>query len=570
MAISWKRVVFFLVIVALVLLLLNNAHAAEGELIKSITNKFESVTNSWHANLRPSVIKLFWILATISFTYTAITMTLRGADFPDIMLEVVKMILLFGLWIYIIENSIDIVNAIINSLTKAANIAAGVSSDISPGAIINSGIDLATKIIDQAGFWNTPIYGILALVALIAYFYIAATIFVVLIESYVVTGAGIILLGFAGSPWTSDIAKKYLIFAFSVGVKLFATIMVARFGEELVRDQLTATSSMKQIFAVTGVICMIAYLTNRIPAMTQAMLSGASSSSPSDVRGIAATAGKAATAAALAATGTGAAIYQAGKAAANDMKSGGEGGGLTDTLSAATMPGGSSKTESGGDKDKGAIPDAIVSSNRGGGQESNTPTSSAGNESSTGSPTGDSAQGQASTSNSPSQSDSATNNSPSQGSSSSNQSPTSSSASAASSAETTSSALDESASTQNGSDAQTGDTADSSAIAAAVLGTAGMTPTVTPAGGSSLSPSKMKSLASHVGNKAAKAASTADKATKVAPQFLRLAAKHYAKGSASAMAENMVKPKHQRTPFSVAKKIYEQSLERQIKNIGDG
>lgn len=378
---DWRKLSFYIFLLVIIFFISSNSYAApkEGELIRLITNKFESITGNWHKNLRPAILYLFFILATISFAYNAITMAIRGVDFPEIILELAKMILLIGLWLYIINNSIEIVNAIINSFTQSANLAAGVSSEISPGEIINGGIDIATEIISQSGFWNTPIYGIIALVALLAYLFIAATLFLVLVESYVVTGAGIILLGFAGSPWTSDISKKYLFFALSIGVKMFATIMVARFGEELVRDSLTATSSMEQIFAVTGVLCMIAYLTNRIPAMAQSMLSGASSSGPGDARGIAAVAGKATMAGLMAGAGTAAGLVQAGKGAWAEMKAGS--GGATSALAAATSPsqgvmGGSSSLGSAGagDNDKSAIPEAISARSASSSGASATPT----------------------------------------------------------------------------------------------------------------------------------------------------------------------------------------------------
>lgn len=495
MVIYWKKLIIYLFFFVLVIVLMDNAFAAEGELIKTITNKFESITGNWHENLRPATIGLFWILATISFTYTAITMTIRGADFTDIMLELVKMILVFGLWIYIIENSIDIVNSIINSLTQAANIASGVSSDVSPGSIINNGVTLATNIIDQSGFFDAPIYGILALVALIAYLFIAATIFVVLVESYIVTGAGIILLGFSGSPWTSDIAKKYLIFSFSIGIKLFATIIVARFGEELVRDQLTTSSAIKQIFAVTGVLCMIAYLTNRIPAMAQSMINGASSSGPNDVKGMAASAGKAAAAGVLASAGATAALYQAGKGAMSEMKGSSS---MNSALSSTTQTDSTNSTPANAnDNDRSAIPQALSSgsSNFGGSSSASVGSSE-------------------STENNPNASDNSNRSSEKEQSNLSSDGGSSLGAGSSSSA------------------------------------------TITPA---------QQSRAAAAAAKMNHYAKTADKAVQNSPQFLRQTAKNLAKGSVSAIGENLTKHK----AFDTAKKIQEQNISKKINQLGE-
>lgn len=310
-----KRAALALGLVLLVLLPLAS-HAQEAEVIRTITNNFEQITNGWHDKLRPAVLYVFWALAAISWAYTGITLALKGADMPEIMNELVKLILITGFWLYIIENSVDICNAIINSLAKAAGIAGGAgATGVAPGDIINHGLELANAVIDQGGFWDGLIYGILALFILIGYFFIAAVLFVVMVESYIVAGAGIILLGFGGSPWTSDVAKKYLLFALSIGLKLFVTLLVIFFGESLVRGQLNAQSEIKQIFAIAGIIAMIAYLTSRLPAMAQSLISGASSSGPADVRGTAAVAGRAAAAGIIAALGTGAAMHAAHRSA---------------------------------------------------------------------------------------------------------------------------------------------------------------------------------------------------------------------------------------------------------------
>lgn len=343
------KAVFYLLLIAFIFYA-TPASASEGGMIRDITNKFDEVSQLWHNNLREAVFKLFWLLAFISFTYNAIIMAIRGADLPDIILELTKFIIITGIWIYIINNSLDIANAIINSFTKAANIASGVNANISPGDIINRGLELANQVIGQAGFWGKIIYGILAFFILLAYLYIAATLLLVLIESYFVTGFGIILLGFSGSPWTSDIAKKYLIYTVGVGIKLFVTIMVISFGEQMVRGSLTTTSSIQQIFAVAGVLFILAYLTKRIPEMAQSMLAGVSNASAGDIRGMmAAPTGMAAT------LGVGAAVSQAMKAAKSGVNSSNDTG--SDGGTQAPNAGDGSIT-SGQENDKGAIPEA--------------------------------------------------------------------------------------------------------------------------------------------------------------------------------------------------------------------
>ena len=84
---SSKRAALTLWLVLLMLLPLSS-HAQEAEVIRTITNNFEQITNGWHEKLRPAVLYVFWALAAISWAYTGITLALKGADMPELMGEI--------------------------------------------------------------------------------------------------------------------------------------------------------------------------------------------------------------------------------------------------------------------------------------------------------------------------------------------------------------------------------------------------------------------------------------------------------------------------------------------------
>ena len=54
-----------------------------------------------------------------------------------------------------------------------------------------------------------------------------------MVEMYVGLLAGMIMLGLGGSSFTKDFAVRYLVYAFSVGMKLMALVMIARIGSEV-------------------------------------------------------------------------------------------------------------------------------------------------------------------------------------------------------------------------------------------------------------------------------------------------------------------------------------------------
>ncbi len=64
-----------------------------------------------------------------------------------------------------------------------------------------------------------------ALIVVVAFATIAAQLPVAR-ESFIVMGAGILLIGFSGSRWTKFFTERYLSYVASVGVKLFVLYLI--------------------------------------------------------------------------------------------------------------------------------------------------------------------------------------------------------------------------------------------------------------------------------------------------------------------------------------------------------
>src|SRR3954449_12717736 len=93
------------------------------------------------------------------------------------------------------------------------------------------------SVADNVSFWTdtSKSLGLLiaALVVVICFALIAAIVIVTTVEMYIVTYAGIILLGFGGSTFTKDYAVKYLTYAVSVGLKLMVMGLVVSIGQSI-------------------------------------------------------------------------------------------------------------------------------------------------------------------------------------------------------------------------------------------------------------------------------------------------------------------------------------------------
>jgi type IV secretion system protein TrbL len=242
--------------------------------------------------------------------WTGIALALRGADLQEFAGELVRRIFFIGLFFALLTDSSAWAQAIINSLWQAAesaNAAAGGSPTINPSSIFDIGLTLATRITDTVSFFApAESLGLIfsGLVVMICFALIAAFMLLALVEMYIVINAGIILLGFGGSGWTSRFALKYVIYALSVGLKLFVLQLLIGLGESFIRDWVTSfDENNAQILVLVGASVVMLALVKIIPDLLQGLINGTSFGSGTPMVAAGRQPGGAAVGAATAATG---------------------------------------------------------------------------------------------------------------------------------------------------------------------------------------------------------------------------------------------------------------------------
>jgi len=114
----------------------------------------------------------------------------------------------------LLQNGGTWVPAVIQSFSQAGATAAGLT-DLSPTGVFDQGLALANRILNATsdlglldGFFASLIAGITAIVVVVAFAVIAAQLLVALVESFIVIGAGVLFLGFAGSRWTKFFTER--------------------------------------------------------------------------------------------------------------------------------------------------------------------------------------------------------------------------------------------------------------------------------------------------------------------------------------------------------------------------
>jgi type IV secretion system protein TrbL len=238
-------------------------------ILNDIVRDYEAVSTSWFSALGPIANKIFWILVAIQLTGRGDRVLLRAA-------------------------------------AKRGNLESRGDQELLPSGrhgrrnhrpqphgIFDQGLALANKILNSTadlglleGFFATLIAAVTALVVVIAFAIIAAQLLVALVESFIVIGAGVLFLGFAGSRWTKFFTERYLSYIASVGVKLFVLYLIMGVGMGIAARWMTVLerggfSPIPFLYVMGGSLVFV-FLTWHIPSVAGTMMSGAVSLSLAD------------------------------------------------------------------------------------------------------------------------------------------------------------------------------------------------------------------------------------------------------------------------------------------------
>jgi type IV secretion system protein TrbL len=279
-----NRLALLLAALAIALVCSDGAYAAEStQTLDKIVQLYQQNAQKWESTLRGYAQTLFWLLATIEIAYTGIKLVLRNADFNEWAGELVSQILFIGFFSALLTNSSTWATAIVNSFRNAANQAvqaSGGQSGIAPSDIFGTGLTLGNKILDQASLWDPgAAIGIIlfALVVVVCTALIAAFVIVALVESYIVISAGVLFMGFGGSRWTKDFALKIIVYAVSVGAKLFVLQLIAGMGQQVFNDLVSNFSiNTSDILVSIGAAIVMLALSWTIPDIVQSLINGTS------------------------------------------------------------------------------------------------------------------------------------------------------------------------------------------------------------------------------------------------------------------------------------------------------
>ena len=261
-------------------------------ILNDIVRDYEAISTSWFSALAPIAHRIFWILVAIQLTWSAIWWVLDREDGLGVLSSLLRQVVAIGFFYALLLNGGTWIPVVIQGFSQAGATAAGITN-LSPTGVFDQGLALANKILNATadlglldGFFASLVAGITALIVVIAFAIIAAQLLVVLVESFIVIGAGILFLGFAGSRWTKFFTERYLSYLASVGVKLFVLYLIMGVGMGIAARWMPILErggfSPIPFFYVMGGSLVFVFLSWHIPSVAGSMMAGAVGLSLSD------------------------------------------------------------------------------------------------------------------------------------------------------------------------------------------------------------------------------------------------------------------------------------------------
>jgi type IV secretion system protein TrbL len=270
--------------------------AGQGGILTGLAHQFSTTTQPWMTTALHYAQGLFFALVAIEIAWSAITYVLQKDSLPDFVASLLLKILGVGFFFIVLQPQYGPVwiGDIISSFSQAGSAISGqvqlAPSD--PSSVFNCGTDIANAMLESASENQGMTLGnllpmieivltsmICALGVVLAFAIIAGQLLITLIESYIVIGAGVFMLGFTGSRWTLVFGEKYVGYAVSIGIKLFMLELIVGLGFDLGQQWgslfANGIAPPETYIEVVGAALVFGFLAWQIPSLAASLMNGA-------------------------------------------------------------------------------------------------------------------------------------------------------------------------------------------------------------------------------------------------------------------------------------------------------
>ncbi len=266
------------------LLSISEANAESLSILTGIENKFKEASAEWVKEIESAALWLFWTLACISMVWTFGMQALKRAEIGDFFAEFVRFLLFTGFYLWLLKNGPEYGKTIIDSLQQLGNKAGGVSA--SSSEIVDLGIEILVRAVEDFKFskLGTSLASFfVSIIALIILAVIAVNKMLLIISSWILLYAGVFILGFGGSKWTSEMALNYYRTILGIAIQIFAMTLLLSIGVKFITsfaaDLKNNGVTIEQLATILVACIALLMLTTKVPPMLAGLVPGGSGAS---------------------------------------------------------------------------------------------------------------------------------------------------------------------------------------------------------------------------------------------------------------------------------------------------
>jgi type IV secretion system protein TrbL len=246
--------------------------------LDALLQKFESSTGSWYYALETAAQALFWKLALVSFAWTFISMLFRD-EVRDVFAELIRFAMFVGLAWFALINAPAFAQDILNTCVQLGGQAGGFGSGLSAATIADLGLQVFNQVVSPLNWFVSPGISlaatIIAMVLVCAAVVTTCNLLLLVVSAWVAAAAGIILLGFGGCRWTSDMAANYFRGILSIGMKVLTMEMVIGMGIAFIKSILAGVTlplSLTGLMVLAALFIFMYVLSDRLPNVVAGMV----------------------------------------------------------------------------------------------------------------------------------------------------------------------------------------------------------------------------------------------------------------------------------------------------------
>jgi type IV secretion system protein TrbL len=205
-----------------------------------IANQFYAAGVNYSAALQPYATKLFFGLLLIDILATWIQFNAEGQlDSSYFLGRLIKHVLSGGFVYLMIVNAFSWMTAVLKSFSAIGAAVTGLPA-LSPQTVLELGSNMASTIFNAPGNSSMVtnvelviVQSVSAFIVLLSFVITASMLLLTLIESYLVVGGGVILLGLGANRFTAPAAEGYFGYVIRVGVRLLFFYLVLAIGVQM-------------------------------------------------------------------------------------------------------------------------------------------------------------------------------------------------------------------------------------------------------------------------------------------------------------------------------------------------